>query len=239
MIATTPFYHETIRKLTVAFGVIFSTIQIQRRDKTGARDIAQTIKVPIALGNKDKWVQRTESDPDLDNQTYNVLPRMSYEMMSIEYDSARKTSKMNQITCRNENGGDMLYSPVPYNLEFNLYVVAKTQEDCYQMVEQIIPYFSPELTLSINLIPNFNIKQDVPIILNSISIDDDYEGDFQTRRTVTGTLNFTLKTNFYGPSTTGNIIKKVTIDMPSPIDGTYTAEQLTPVSPIIEVFEYP
>lgn len=238
MIASTPFYHETIRKVTIAFGSIFSSIKIQRREKSGDKDIMQTVMVPIALGSKDKWVQRTESDPSLENQTYNVLPRMAYEMQSIEYDPMRKLSKLNRVVCRTETSGDSLFSPVPYNMEFNLYLAAKTQEDCYQMVEQIIPYFSPELTLSINLIPGFNIVQDIPVILNSISIDDDYEGDFQTRRTVIATLNFTLKTNFYGPSNTGGIIKKVVVTFPTPINGEYVATQATPISPIIETFSY-
>lgn len=238
MIAITPFYHETIRKVTLGFGSIFSEIKLQRKEKTGPKNIIQTVKVPIALGNKDKWVQRTEQDPTLENQVYNTLPRMSYEMTGLNYDPARKISKLNTIVCRDSSGVSSIFSPVPYIIEFNLYLISKTQEDCYQMVEQILPYFTPELTMSINMVPSHNIIQDIPVVLDSVSIDDDYEGDFQTRRTVTATLTFSLKLNFFGPASASGLIKKIIVDLPTPINGEYSASQATPVSPIIEGFDY-
>lgn len=238
MIASNPYYHEIIRKTTIGFGSIFSGIKIQRREKTGNKNVVQTINVPIALGNRDKWVQRTEQDSTFENQTYNVLPRISYELSGISYDPERKVSKLNTIVCRTEDGTNSIFAPVPYILNFSLYAVGKTQEDVYQIVEQILPYFSPDLTMSIKLVPEFNLIQDIPIVLNSVSIDDDYEGDFQTRRTVIATLEFSLKINFYGPATSSGLIKKVIIDLPTPVNGVYQASQETPVSSILENWEY-
>ena len=237
-IPTTPFYNEILRNINVAFGSIFSNIVIQRKSKDGLNAILQTITVPVAFGNKDKWFRRTDEDSELENQVYITLPRISYEMVGMNYDPSRKMGKLNKITCRDATGGNSVYFPVPYNLEFNLYLVAKTTEDCYQMVEQILPYFSPELTMSIKSVKQQNIISDIPIILNNISMEDDYEGDFQSRRTVIYTLNFTLKANLYGPGSNGGIIKKVIVNMPNPIDGTYEASQLTPIAPIIEFFTY-
>lgn len=237
MIPPSPFYWESIRKINIAFSSIFSDIKIQRKERTGEKLVIQTVNVPIANAGKEKWVQRSEQDPELENQIYTVLPKMSFEMLGLNYDSARKISKLNKITCRTETGGTSVYAPVPYNLEYNLYILTKTNEDCYQIIEQILPYFSPEYTVSINLVPDTNIVQDLPFVLNSVTIDDDYEGDFQTRRTVTGTLNFTVKTNFYGPAGSSGLIKKVIINLDDNI-GVYTASEETPVSPIIESFKY-
>ena len=237
-IAKTPFYHEVIRRTIVAFGSLFTDIKIQRHSKDGKNKVIQTIEVPCALGSRDKWFQRTDQDGELDNQVYITLPRISYEFLGMNYNPSRKLGKLNTITCRTTDGGNSIYAPVPYNLEFNLYLVAKQQEDCMQMVEQILPYFSPELTISVNVVPENNIINDIPIILNGVSIEDDYEGDFQTRRTIIYTLNFTVKVNLYGATSNGSIIKKVDINLPSPIDGKYEASQATPVSPIIELFTY-
>lgn len=233
MFVDTPFYWETLRKVTVAFGSLFSEIKLSRADKTVAKNKIQTIKVPIEQAAQDKWFTRIKQDPELQQQLYNTLPRMAYEMTGMTYDPSRKIGKLNRITCRTETGGSAVYAPVPYNLEFSLYVVAKTQEDCLQIVEQILPYFSPEYTMSIMMIPDNNIVTDIPIILNSVTISDDYEGDYQIRRTVMYTLTFTLKINVFGPIGESGLIKKSIINMTEQ-NLTYTAEQETPTSEIIE-----
>jgi len=233
MFSSTPFYWETLSNTTKAFGSLFSDIKIQRKEKSGSKSVIQTIKVPVAQAAKDKWVTRTEQDGSLENQVYLTMPRIAYEMTGMSYDPSRKIGKLNKITCRDEDGGTSIYAPVPYNLEFSVYLVGKTQEDVMQMAEQILPYFSPEYTMSVMTIPNQNIVTDIPIILNSVTISDDYEGDYTIRRSVTYTLNFQLKINLFGPASESGLIKKSIINMTEQ-NMTYSAEQETPTSDIIE-----
>lgn len=211
MLNVPPFYHGLTRKIIVAFGSMFSNIRIERHDNDGT--LQQTVTVPIAYAPKEKWIVRLEQDPSLQNNVYTVLPRMSFEITNMGYDSTRKVNRMNKITCY-DNSTDPAtikgqYSPVPYNIDLSLYILTKTQEDALQIVEQILPFFTPEFTLTISGIPDMHVDLDIPIILNGVSIQDDYDGDFQTRRFVTYTLNFTMKTNFFGPVTTGNRIYTV------------------------------
>ena len=208
------FYHSITRKIIVAFGSLFSDIKIERKKDNVTE---QTIAVPIAYAPKEKWIVRLDSDPNLDKHTYITLPRMSFEITGMSYDPTRKTNRMNYITC-GDPGVDTVskvYAPVPYNIDISLYVLTKTQEDALQIVEQIIPYFAPEYTLSIKAIADMNAIIDVPILLENISINDEYDGDFQTRRFVTYTINFSLKANFYGPVTNGGIINRTLVDVSS------------------------
>lgn len=237
MLGNTPYYWEILRKVNITFGKLFSDIKIQRKEKSGTKSIIQTIDVPIAIGNKDKWVQRTEQDPELAKQVYATFPRISYEMTGMTLDNSRKLGKLNKITCRSETGASSVLMPVPYIINFSLYLVAKTQEDCMQMVEQILPFFTPEYTVSITIVNDMNIVNDIPFTLENISISDDYEGDLQTRRTVIYTLDFSAKVNFYGPIRSAGLIKHVIVDMDE--HGSYTADQETPISPIIETFIEP
>ena len=208
MLNGTPYYHGAIRKTIIAFGRLFSDIKIDRENIDGT--IAQTIAVPLAYAPKEKWIVRIDSDPGLTNNTYTSLPRLSFEITGYQYDSARKTNRMQKITCGDGSTSmSYMYSPVPYNIEISLYVLTKTQEDAMQIIEQILPMFPPEYTLSINAIPDMNVVQDIPVILNNISVMDEYEGDFQTRRFVTHTLDFTLKLNLFGPEQTSKVISKV------------------------------
>lgn len=205
------FYHQITRKLIVAFGSLFSNIKIARKkDNT----VMQTLEVPISYAPKEKWLVRVEQDPNLDSHTYTTLPRMSFEITGMSYDSSRKVNRMNYITCGdNDSTLKKVYSPVPYNYDVSLYVLSKTQEDALQIVEQILPTFTPEYTMSIKPISMNDLVIDVPIILNSVSIQDDYDGDFQTRRFVTYTLNFTLKSNMFGPVIDGKVITKSLVDV--------------------------
>jgi hypothetical protein len=215
MLNIPPFYHGLTRKIIVAFGSLFSDLKIERHDNDGV--VQQTITIPLAYAPKEKWVVRLEQDPTLERNVYVTLPRMSFEITGMSYDAQRKVGRMNKITCYKTNGTNpatlsQQYAPVPYNIDISLYVLTKTQEDGLQIVEQILPYFTPEFTLSLNAIPDMNVVLDVPIILQSVTVQDDYDGDFQTRRFVTYTLNFTLKANFFGPVGTNGPIKTVYID---------------------------
>ena len=177
-------------------------------------NVQQTIAVPITYAPKEKWLVRIEQDPTLENHTYTTLPRLSFEITGMNYDSARKTNRMNYITIKDDNSStSKVYAPVPYNIKISLYSLTKTQEDALQIVEQILPYFTPEYTMSIKAIADSNVITDVPIILDNILIQDDYDGDFSQRRFVTYTINFTLKTYFYGPVQDGKVITNTTTNI--------------------------
>lgn len=199
MLNNNVFYHGIIRKTIVAFGNLFSNIYIDRK-QGGSVDgeTVQRLQIPIAYAPKEKWLVRLEQDPTLDKNVYTTLPRMSFEITGYNYDSSRKLGKMNKINCHKNDYSGSMFSPVPYNLNISLYILTKTQEDAMQIIEQILPTFAPEYTLSINAVPEMNVIQDIPIALNSISAVDEYDGDFQTRRFVTHTLDFTIKLNLFG-----------------------------------------
>jgi hypothetical protein len=200
-----PFYHGIVRKLIVAVGSIFTGIKIERRNSLGA--VEQTIDVPVSYGNREKWLQRLQEEPELDKRVLVSLPRIGFEMTGLSYDSARKLNKLTQLrTCGETTPGNIstAFSPVPYNIDFTVYVMTKTQEDGLQIVEQILPYFSPQYVISVNLIPEMGIVQDVPFTLNGVVVDDSYEGPMENRREIIYTLNFTAKTEFLGPINTGS-----------------------------------
>lgn len=211
MLNNNVFYHGLIRKCIVGFGTLFSDIYIDRKQGDSvAGTTVQRLQIPLAYAPKEKWIVRLDQDPNLENHTYVTLPRMSFEITGYTYDAVRKTNRMQKITCGDgSNSLTYMYAPVPYNIDISLYILTKTQEDAMQIIEQILPTFTPEYTLSINAVPDMNVKQDVPVILNNITVQDDYDGDFQTRRFVTHTLTFTLKTNLYGAVQGQGIIGEV------------------------------
>jgi len=211
MLNNNVFYHGIIRKTIVAFGRLFSDVYIDRKqgDSVNGTTI-QRLQVPLAYAPKEKWVVRLEQDPTLENYTYTSLPRMSFEILGYNYDAQRKLNRMQKITCgEGENSLSTVYTPVPYNIDISLYILTKTQEDGLQILEQILPTFTPEYTLIINQLPEMDVKTEVPVILNSVTVSDEYDGDFQTRRFVTHTLNFQLKTNLFGAITGQGVIKEV------------------------------
>jgi hypothetical protein len=235
------YYHGATRKSIIAFGRLFSDIKIARQLKDGTGTVAQTLTIPLAYAPKEKWLVRLDSDPGLTNNTYTSLPRMSFEITGYSYDPARKTNKMNKIVCKDASTASnpnrkSVFSPVPYNIDISLYILTKTQEDAMQILEQILPTFNPEYTLSVNAVPELEIVQDIPVVLNSVSVQDDYDGDFQTRRFVTHTLTFTLKTNIFGAVSNQGVILTSTTNTSEP-NQTYTATGTTPGGPITETWE--
>ena len=207
------FYHETTRKVVVAFGTMFNNIQLVRKDNDGT--ITQSMKVPLAYGPRQKFLVRLREDPDLTKQVAITLPRIGFEITGLSYDPTRKLNRVQKFK-KTKSGSssklDTQYMPVPYNLGFELYILSKNSDDALQIVEQILPYFQPDYTLTINDLPDMSVKRDIPIILNSISYEDDYEGDFAQRRAIIYSLDFTAKFYLYGPVTGQSVIKTVQVD---------------------------
>jgi len=199
-------YHEIFRKTVVAFGTLFNNIELRRTD--------EVMKVPLAYGPKQKFLARLDQTPDPTNKRVQItLPRISFEINGITYDSSRKVSPTQKIKiAKDSDESKNVFMPVPYNLSFELAIISKNQEDGLQILEQILPYFQPHYNLAVKLIPDMNETKDVPVVLNSVDYQDDYEGDFSTRRAIIYTLQFTVKTYLYGPVTDSKVIKKVVTD---------------------------
>ena len=217
----TYFYNESMRRMTIGFGQIFNNIQIKRKDDTGK--VIQTIRVPLAYGPKEKFLVRLDQQSSLDNREFAItLPRMGFEIAGISYDPTRKLTRIQKFkqVKSNKDGKvlDFNYTPVPYNISYNLFSFTASAEAGLQIIEQILPFFQPDFTVTINAIPTLNIKRDIPIILNSVNYEDTYSGDFTTRRAVIYTLNFTAKTYLFGPSTSQKVIKTVQTDQYSDTD---------------------
>ena len=207
------FYHETIRNIVIAFGTLFNDIQLVRKDNSGT--ITQTMKVPLAYGPREKFLVRLREDADLTKQVAITLPRIGFEIKNLSYDASRKMSRVQRfkkVKGTNTKKLDTQYMPVPYNLEFELYIMAKQSDDALQIVEQILPYFQPDYALTINDMSDMGISRDVPIVLNSIGYEDSYDGDFTTRRALIYTMSFTTKFYLYGPVTSAKVIKTVQVD---------------------------
>ena len=207
------FYHETIRNVVVGFGTIFNNIQLVRKDNSGV--IQQTMKVPLAYGPRQKFLVRLNDDADLSKAAAVTLPRIGFEITGLTYDPGRKLNrvqKFKKVKGAKSDQLDTQYMPVPYNINFQLYILAKQSDDALQVVEQILPYFQPDYTITINDMAEMGIKKDVPVQLNSISYEDDYQGDFTSRRAIIYTLEFTCKFYLYGPVTSSKVIKTVQVD---------------------------
>ena len=203
------FYHEIIRKTVIAFGTLFNDIHVRHEDQAGNE--LSDIKVPVAYGPRQKFLARIQQQPELNKATQITLPRMSFEVSTIDYDASRKSGITQTFKAQDGKKFKKVFMPVPYNLGFELNIMTKTQDDALQIVEQILPFFQPGFTLTVDLVKSIGEKRDVPLILNNISYQDDYEGNFETRRALIYTLSFTAKTYMFGPvtSATKDIIKKV------------------------------
>ncbi len=225
----TYFYNESMRRMTIGFGQIFNNIQIKRKDSNG--NITQSIRVPLAYAPKEKFLARLDAQPNLDEREFAItLPRMSFEISGISYDASRKLTRVQKFKhVKSGVDGKVLnynYTPVPYNISYNLYSFTASAEAGLQIIEQILPFFQPDFTVTVNAIPELNIKRDIPIVLNSVNYEDTYEGDFSRRRAVIYTLGFTAKTYLFGPASTQKVIKETQSDIYTDTDTTNKAREM-------------
>jgi hypothetical protein len=213
------YYNESIRKMVTAFGALFNSIYILRRND--AKEVVEKIRVPLIYGPKEKFIYRIKTEAQITDNTHVqiTLPMIGFDMTSIIYDTSRKTNRLN----RRIVGDRSTYSEVPYNINFGLYVFTRNIDDNLQIVEQILPYFAPEMMISIN-VDDLYPAVDIPIVLNSVAMDEQYEGSYETRRSVTSLFDFTVKGFVYNKfcdPTTG-IIKNAELNMGLTASG-YTA----------------
>ncbi len=210
------FYHEIMRRTIIGFGSLFNNITIKHTNEDTDATVSQ-LKVPLAYGPQQKFLARLEQQPNLNKPIQITLPRMSFEMTGLNYDSSRKATTTQTFlsgTAADKTKIAKTYLPVPYNIDFELSIFTKLNDDMLQIVEQIVPYFQPAYTLSVDLVSTIGEKRDIPVILTNITTQDDYESDFSTRRALIYTLRFTAKTYMFGPvqtDTAKDIIKKVTV----------------------------
>ena len=209
----TYYYHEIIRKTIISFGTLFNEIFI-RHDGSDGNTFSE-MKVPLAYGPSQKFLARLEQQADLNKPVAITLPRMSFEMTTVQYDSSRKLGVTQTFKASDGTNLKKVFMPVPYNIGFELNILTKLNDDALQIVEQILPYFQPSFNLTVDLVSVIGEKRDIPIVLETINFQDDYEGDFATRRALIYTLGFTAKTYLFGPvpSSTSGIIKKVQVDI--------------------------
>ena len=202
------FYNEILRRTIISFGTLFNGITVKQE--------GSVLRVPLGYGPTQKFLARLNQTPDLNKATAITLPRMSFEFTGLTYDPSRKVTTTQQFTVKDPNDGTETkksYMPVPYNMQFELAIMCKLNDDALQIVEQIVPYFQPAYSLSVDLVSTIGEKRDIPVILESINMVDEYEGDYTTRRVLLYTLRFSAKTYLFGPvsSVTDDIIKKVSI----------------------------
>jgi len=202
------FYNEILRRTIISFGTLFNDISVKNEETV--------VKVPLAYGPTQKFLARLEQSPDLNKSTAMSLPRMSFEFIGLTYDPARKISTTQKFSVKDPTDGSEVkktYVPVPYNMQFELSIMTKLNDDMLQIIEQILPYFQPAYNLTVELVESIKEKRDVPVVLENITMQDDYEGDFTSRRVLLYTLRFTAKTYLFGPvsSASKDIIKKATV----------------------------
>ena len=225
----TYFYHQTSRKMVVAFGSLFNTIEVRRTDSSDA--VTEVIKIPLSYGPKDKMLVRISQDPNLNPKVALTVPRMGFELTSMSYDGVRKLNTVGRNVKKGTTGLKKQYNPVPYNWDFSLYVFVKNAEDGTQILEQILPFFTPDFTVTMTLVSGMTVKMDIPLVLNSVTSEDSYEGDFATRRSIIWTLSFIMK-GFLYPSVTDNA-KVIT----SSVVDTHLMSAATAADPIYIVAE--
>ena len=208
------FYHQTMRKTIAVFGSLFNDISIVRRDKNGNE--VKRIKVPLAYGPKERYLSRMTKEPDFGAGPDAIeLPRMSFQIVSFNYDAARKLNTMHRnrrAIAGNSTQATRQYSPVSYKMGIELHVLSKFIDDANQSIEQILPWFTPDYTVTIKAIPALQLIDDVPVTLQSVNMTDNFEDDWLNRRDIIWTLNFEVKTHFYGPIKTEDIITKTQTD---------------------------
>ena len=221
------FYHQTIRKYVAAFGTLFNDINIERKNSSGT--VIERVKVPLAYGPRQKWILALSDTTDQRRVLAARLPRIGFALTGVNYDSVRKLNTViRNVAANTASTGSVLsqYNPVPYNFDFELFILVNNAEDGTQILEQILPYFTPEFTVTINTIPDMGIKADVPIVLNSASQSDEYEGELATRRTIIWTLSFLLKGFVYPDVKSGTLIKSIEVNFRIPGSGDSDVQEL-------------
>ena len=224
------FYNEILRRTIISFGTLFNSISIKQ---SGGETDASIIRVPLAYGPTQKFLARLTQSPDLNKATSLSLPRMSFEFTGLTYDPSRKVTTTQKIVVQNPDSDSpdekKVFMPVPYNMQFELAIMCKLNDDALQITEQILPYFQPAYNLSVNLVGSINEKRDIPVILENITMQDDYEGDFESRRVLLYTLRFTAKTYLFGPvsDASKDIITKSTLNYLTGTDTSNAQRNLT------------
>lgn len=223
-------YNQVIRKCVVAFGTLFNSLEVRKLNKDGT--VYQRMKVPLAYGPRQKFLARILEQPELNKTVAITLPRLSFEMTGISYDPSRKLSPLT-LTRKVDDANSVKkqYTPVPYNIDFELNIISKTNDEALELVEQILPNFQPGYSVSIRMVDEMEEYRDTPIVLNNISFTDDYEGSFDDRKIVLFTLNFTAKTYVYGPVGASGVIKKASVDYYTKVDLTATRQVSYQVTP--------
>ena len=224
------FYNEILRRTIISFGTLFNNVSIKKTDSSD--NVVSVVKVPLAYGPTEKFLARINQSPDLNKPTQITLPRMSFEFTGLTYDPSRKVTTTQQFVVKDPDDGTETkksYMPVPYNMQFELSIMTKLNDDALQIVEQILPYFQPAYNLSIELVESIKEKRDVPIVLENITMQDDYEGDFTSRRVLLYTLRFTAKTYLFGPASSASkdIIKKARVSLLTGTDTSNTTREVT------------
>ena len=221
------FYHATTRKAVAIFGTLFNNLKVVRKDGSG--NVLNQIKVPLAYGPKQKFLSRIDATTGSDASMAIKLPRVAFEITNLAIDSTQKLQKRNKVVenhATDSNKKKTLNHIVAYDIGMSLYILAKNQDDGLQIMEQILPYFQPEYTVTITPVDGFTYKQDVPIVLQSVAIQDDYEGDYITRRALIYQLDFNMKMKYFGPTKDQGIIKEINIDFNNDVSGTEILENM-------------
>lgn len=209
MLDNSHFYHQLTRKAVVLFGRLFDDITIVRKNTQTGKETSRFL-VPIIYSPKEKMVTRIFSDPDLLKSVGTILPRMSFEITGISYDATRKQNSLLRAAKSNTSTHvTSSYMGVPYDITFALNIYARNIDDGTHIVEQILPFFNPDFTVTTNMITDLGALKDIPVILNSVSNDIQYEGDYDSVRYVNWTLTFTMKMYYYGPISYPKIIRTV------------------------------
>ena len=218
------FYNEILRRTIIGFGTLFNSIEIQQENSV--------LRIPLAYGPTQKFLARIEQSPDLNKPTAITLPRMSFEFTGLTYDPSRKVTTTQTFIAKDKDDGTesrKSFMPVPYNMQFELSIFTKLNDDALQIVEQILPYFQPAYNVSVELVQGLQEKRDIPVVLENITMQDDYEGDFSSRRVLLYTLRFTAKTYLFGPASkaTKDIIKKATVSYLTGTDTSNSTREVT------------
>lgn len=207
------FYHQTMRKMVAVFGTLFNDISVVRRSSTNQE--IKRMKVPLAYGPKERFLARLSKQPDFNQGQTIELPRLAFQITNITYDGTRKLNTMHRNVQAIEDTGELVkrqYNPVAYKLTMELYVLAKYIDDANQIVEQILPWFTPDYTVTVKSIPELQLIDDVPVTLQSVNMSDNYEDDWLSRRDIVWTLTFEVKTLFYGPVKPKPVITTTQVD---------------------------